>query len=143
MFINSRQFLEPKQMLQLMNNVTLCIINWKFQMVWIFLPLWKIMLLKIHKYTQRNSYWSNKSIFKLQEWCKVKKYGTTFPTLHTDDGRTVCIKLYKTSKNIVKLTYTISGKNLQIYTGFKNKLSVLQTICTRGEESQRPSLNIN
>jgi hypothetical protein len=45
-----------------------------------------------------------------------------------------------TPKNVVKIMHT-SGKNLQIYTGFKNKLSVLQTICTQGEDSQWPSLN--
>jgi hypothetical protein len=44
-----------------------------------------------------------------------------------------------TPKNVVKIMH-VSGKNLQIYTGFKNKLSVLQTIHTLGEESQWPSL---
>jgi len=49
MFINNRQFIEPKQQIkQLMNNVALCIFKFKFQMVRIFLPLCKIILLKIH-----------------------------------------------------------------------------------------------
>jgi hypothetical protein len=47
---------------------------------------------------------------------------------------------YITPKNVVKIMH-ISGKNLQIYKRFKNKLSVLQTICTQGEELQWPSLN--
>jgi hypothetical protein len=47
---------------------------------------------------------------------------------------------YITPKNVVKIMH-ISGKNLQIYKGFKNLLSVLQTICTQREESQWPSLN--
>jgi len=47
---------------------------------------------------------------------------------------------YIIPKNVVKIMH-ISGKNFQIYTDFKNKLSVLQKICTQEEELQWPSLN--
>ena len=139
MFINSRQFIDPKQQIQqLMNNAALCIFKFKFQMVWIFRHLWEIILLKIYP---------EKIHTEATNWSVCNRNGASssnivpqFPHYISWWKGMCAYNYYITPKNVVKIMH-ISGKNLQIYKGFKNLLLVLQTIYTQGEESQWSSLN--